>query len=239
VIDTHCHLLPGLDDGPRSDGEALDLARRLVEQGVSHVVATPHYSNLFPTDHVLATRRLDALTSALGSAAVPLSVSLAGEIGPGFAASAPIEELWRRVIGGRYALIEVLPDTSPSALLAIGDRLGEAGIAIVLGHPERCRALHRRPTVLDPLHADGAVLQVVAPSLVGRWGPDVEAAAWRLVDTGRAGLLASDAHGVSRRRPHLREASALIEQRLGAQVVAELTERGPAAVLAGEAAARA
>jgi protein-tyrosine phosphatase len=233
VIDTHCHLLPGLDDGPGSDAEALELARRLAEQGVRRVLCTPHYSSLFPTDHARAAERLEALAPQLHSAGIDLAIGLAAEIGPGFAASAPLEELRRRTVAGRFALIEITADTSPSAVLAIRDRLAEDGIRVVLAHPERCRALHRHPAAFDPLRAEGALVQVVAPSLLGRWGRAVEAAAWRLVDTGRADLLASDAHGASRRRPHLREVCDLVAERLGVAVVGELTERAPAALLDG------
>jgi protein-tyrosine phosphatase len=231
LIDTHCHLLPRLDDGPGSDAEALELARRLVADGTRRVLCTPHFSSLFPTAHADAVERVQALTPLLKSAGVQLDVSLAAEIGPGFAASAPLAELLDRTIDRRFALIEVLPDTSPTALLAIRERLGDAGVRIILAHPERCRALHRHPAAFDPMREDGVLLQIVAPSLLGRWGPHVEAAAWRLVDTGRADLLGSDAHGIKRRRPHLREACDLIERRLGGGVVAALTEHGPASVL--------
>lgn len=231
MIDTHCHLLPGLDDGPGSENEALELARRLVSQGVQRVLCTPHYSSLFPTDHARATERHRALAPQLEAGGIQLETSLAAEIGPGFAASAPLEELLARTIDRRFALIEVLPDTSPTALLAIRKRFDDAGVRVILAHPERCRAIHRRPNLLDPLRDEGVLLQVVAPSLIGRWGPDVEATAWRLVDTGRADLLGSDAHGASRRRPHMREACDLIDQRLGPEVVAPLTQRRPEAVL--------
>jgi protein-tyrosine phosphatase len=231
LIDTHCHLLPRLDDGPGSDAEAVDLARRLVADGTRRVLCTPHFSNLFPTAHSDAVERLRALTPLLEATGVRLELSLAAEIGPGFAASAPIEELLERTIGGRFALIEVLSDTAPTALVAIRERFAEAGVRMILGHPERCRALHRHPAVFDRLREEGALLQVVAPSLLGRWGRQVEAAAWRLVDTGRADLLGSDAHGTKRRRPHLREACDLIDRRLGGGVVAALTDHGPASVL--------
>ena len=207
----------------------------LVADGVEHVLCTPHYSNLFATSHRDATARFAELSAQLTSAGIPLGATLAAEIGPGFAASAPIEEVLARTIAGRFALIEVLSDTSPSALMAIRDRLAEAGVRLVLAHPERSRAVQRHPNVVDPLRADGALVQVVAPSLLGRWGSDVEVAAWRLVDTGRADLLGSDAHGATRRRPHLREVCELIESRLGEGVVAELTERGPMTVLDADA----
>jgi protein-tyrosine phosphatase len=233
VIDTHCHLLPALDDGPPNETDALRLAQELTAQGVTRVLCTPHFSNLFPTQHALARERLRVLKEALRSAGLQLELSLAAEIGPGYAVSAPLEELLDRTIDQRFALVEVLADTSPSALVAIRDRLAEAGVQLVLGHPERCRAVQRRLGVLDPLRADGVLLQVVAPSLIGRWGRETEVAAWHLVDTGRADLLGSDAHGMRRRRPHLAEACDLVAARLGDGVVTELTERRPRLLLDG------
>ena len=233
MIDTHCHLLPALDDGPGNQADAVALARELTAQGVERVLCTPHYSSLFPTEHAQAQERLLALEPALRAEGVELELSLAAEIGPGFAASAPLDELLVRTIDRRFAVVELLGDTAPTALLTIRDRLGEVGVQLVLAHPERCRAVQRHLGVLDHLRADGALLQVVAPSLIGRWGRDTATTAWHLVDTGRADLLGSDAHSTRRRRPHLREACELIEERLGEGVVAELTERRPRRLLDG------
>ena len=235
MIDTHCHLLPALDDGPRHEADAVLLAGELVAQGVRRVVCTPHYSRLFPTSHAEAQERLRALEPVLRADHLELELFLAAEIGPGLAVSAPIEELLARTIDGRFAVIELLGDTSPTAVVTIAERFAEAGVRLVLAHPERCRAVQRHLAVLDPLRADGALLQVVAPSLLGRWGDEVQATAWHLVDTGRADLLGSDAHSTRRRRPHLSDACELIAERLGDGVVSELTERRPRLVLDGDA----
>lgn len=233
MIDTHCHLLPGLDDGPKNEREALDLARSLVAQNVAHVLCTPHYSRLFPTSHADASERLNVLTAGLLVAGLPLELSLAAEVDPALSVSAPIEELALRAIADRFLLVEVLPNTQPSFFAAVHERIQSASLVPVFGHPERSRAVQRHPNVLDPFRRDGALVQVVAPSLLGRWGGSVAAAAWRLVDTGRADLLGSDAHGPRRRRAHLLEACDLLEERLGPGVVSELTETKPGLVLAG------
>ncbi len=233
MIDTHCHLVPGVDDGPADQTEAIELARRLVANGVSSVVCTPHYSTFFRYDHGTAAERLAALDTALQAEGIPLQTTLAAEVHPTLAVSAPIEELQRRSIGGRFVLVEVLPD-SPAPLFASAiTRLAEAGLVPIFGHPERSRTLQRHLGLLDNVRRDGGLIQVVAPSLLGRWGDDVRATAWRLVDTGRADLLGSDAHGIRRRRAHLREAVDLIADRLSPAVSAELTERKPALVLQG------
>ena len=227
MIDTHCHLLPRLDDGPRTDADAVRLARVLVEQGVRSVLCTPHFSAAFPTVHSEAVERVKTLRRRLESAEVELEISVAAEIGPTAALTAPMPEILDRTVHGRFAIVEVLGDSSESSLAAIIERLAAEDLRAVLAHPERSRAVHRDPRFLDSFRSDGALIQIVAPSLLGRWGRETEAAAWRLVDTGRADLLASDAHGARRRRPHLRRVCELIAARLGRPLVDELTLTKP------------
>jgi protein-tyrosine phosphatase len=233
LIDTHCHLVPGVDDGPADQAEAVALARSLVADGVSEVVCTPHYSAHFPYELETAVERLDSLNLALIADDVPLTTILAAEVHPTLAVSAPLPELQRRSIGGRFVVVEALPDSPAPLFASASTRLAEAGLVPVFAHPERTRAVQRHPALLDPFRQNGALLQIVAPSLLGRWGDDVRATAWRLVDTGRADLVGSDAHGMRRRRVHLREAMDLIHVRLGPEVVSRLTEETPRRLLAG------
>lgn len=239
MIDTHCHLLPGLDDGPKSMEEAITLARDLVGDGVSRVVCTPHYSRAFPTDHDQAVALLGELRSALGEAAVDLHLHLGAEIAPALVSSAALPELRRRSICGRYLVIEMLSD-SPSTLLGLAaSRARDSGLTPIFAHPERCRAVQRHPTLIEEARAEGALVQVVAPSLIGRWGRAVAVAAWSLIGAGWVDLLGSDAHGARRRRVHLAEAAELVAERLGAEPARNLVETNPARLLgAVDAAAR-
>lgn len=232
MIDTHCHLLPGLDDGPRSPDEALDLASSLLRDGVDRVLCTPHFSAQFPTRHAEAAERLRELRPELEG--LGLDTALAAEVSPGHAVTAPLDELRARAIAGRYLLVEVLRDTPAAFFDLIFPRLAEASLLPVFGHPERCRVLQRSARLADRILRDNGVLQVVAPSLIGRFGAEAETAGWRLVDTGRAALLASDAHGTRRRSTHLGEAAGMVAARLGDAAAAELTEHAPARLLAGE-----
>lgn len=233
MIDTHCHLLPALDDGPADEAAALDLAHALVADGIDRVVCTPHYSSLFPTDEHVARERYAALRRNLEVEKIPLRVELAAEIGPGHAVTAPLDVIERRSIAGKFALVEVQPEVAPTFFLAVVERLHGAGLRIVFGHPERSDSLAQHLDLVDELRQEGCLMQIVAPSLLGRWGSPVARLAWRLVDTGRADLLASDAHGTRRRRVHLREAGAAIGSRVGAGVAEQLTIHGPAALLDG------
>jgi protein-tyrosine phosphatase len=231
MIDTHCHLLYGLDDGPGSVDGSLALARRLLDDGVSIVLCTPHYSRAFPTRHADAVGRCTALREALSEASLALRVELAAEIGPALAVSAPLEDLRIRAVAGRYLVVEVLPDSPVGFFDAVADRLEEAGLIPIFAHPERCRAVQRHPTLIEEARARDALVQVVAPSLIRRWGRGVASAAWGLLGAGWVDLLGSDAHGVRRRGVHLAEAVELVEKRFGAEVARDLVRRNPARVL--------
>ena len=231
MIDTHCHLLFALDDGPASLEDAIELAAGLQAGGVTAVLCTPHYSDLFLTDHAEATERLARLRPALEAAGVSLRVELAAEIGPRQTLRAPIEELIARSVGGRFLIVEVQPDTPLAFFEGASARLAEVGLTPVFAHPERCRAVWRRPRALAGAREAGGLVQVVAPSLTGSWGGGAAQTAWKLLGGELVDLLASDAHGRNR-PPELAEAAALLVERLGEDVAIQLTQRGPERLLA-------
>lgn len=233
MIDTHCHLVPGVDDGPADQREAVQLAESLAADGVTGVVCTPHYARMFPFAWESAVERFASLASALEASGTHFDLTLAAEIHPALAVSAPLDELRRRSIAGRFAVVEVLHDSPAPFFASASAWLAEAGLLPIFAHPERCRAVQRHIGLIDEARHHGALIQVVAPSLIGRWGDDVTGAAWRLVDTGRTDLLGSDAHGVRRRRVHLRQAADLIEAKVGPSVVDLLLEQNPRRILSG------
>jgi protein-tyrosine phosphatase len=233
VIDTHCHLLPGLDDGPASDLDAVSLARDLAREGVAIVVCTPHFSERYPTRWNASRLRLRRLRVELDSLKISLETVLAAELSATMALHAPAAQLVERAIGGRYLLVELIRQTPASAIEAIERRLSALGLTPVLAHPERCAAVQRRPDVLASARRRGALVQVVAPSLAGRWGEPVWKLAWELITSGHADLLASDSH-----RPGNTDRFGaivrLVASRCGAGVSEELTVGNPNRLLHGE-----
>lgn len=232
-VDTHCHLLPGLDDGPADLEGALALAARLLEDGVTRAVATPHYSRRWLTERAAAEEALSRLGGAMAEAGMPLRVSLAAEIAPPQAVQASADALLRRAIGGRHLLVEAEPATPAGFFAALVRRVGSIGLVPVIAHPERCRVVRRTPALLDGPRRAGALVQVVASSLVGEAGGEARECAWRLLASGRADLIASDAHDTRRRPPRMTDAATLVGERLGAEAVTRLFTTAPAALLDG------
>jgi protein-tyrosine phosphatase len=234
VIDTHCHLLPALDDGPADVEAAVALARQLAGAGVSMVLCTPHFSRRHPTTQAAARERLIELRGELFDRGVRLKLRLAAEVSPGLVATAPSEELVARSVG-EFLLVELEPDTPASFLETALERLAQDGLRPVFAHPERCAAARSQPRLLEEARTDRALVQVVASSLTRRFGSEVEGAAWRLLESGRVDLLASDAHRARPEGLHLEQALSLVSERLGEEALRELTERAPARVVDAEA----
>lgn len=232
MIDTHCHLLPGIDDGPANEADAIELARRLVEQGVRRVVCTPHVSRRHRPSEELVRSRLEHLVQSLQVLGIELDLDTAGELSGGFAEEGEAEALrpWR--IGERHLLVEVGGDAGPSFFERVATALERVNLTPVFAHPERSSIVRRDVRVLDGLRATGAVVQVVAPSLGSSSGSDVYRAAWALLERGSADIVASDAHRATG-AIRLGGVLDLIERRFGRTAVVELTVDGPARLLGG------
>ncbi len=231
VIDTHCHILQGLDDGPATVDEAVELAVSMAEQGIRHAVCTPHLSRQFPTERAAAQVALVVLERELASHEIALSLTLAAEVSEPNTVGLGGLVLRERSIGGRFLVVELEQASTGTTVEATVRRLHAVGLVPVIAHPERLAVFQREPDLAGKLRRRGALLQVVAPSLVGRWGENVERTAWSMLTTGVVDLVASDAHGALRRRCHMADAAEAVRRRLGAPAWRTVAEDGPARLL--------
>lgn len=231
MIDTHCHLLAGLDDGPRSFNDSIRMARRLAETGVDLAVCTPHYNARFPTPVAAAAVRFERLADALVTLEIPLGVRLAAELDPDTATRAPAGEIRSRRLASRFVLVELVPATTAAEIERVIARLGELELAPVFAHPERCRAVQKQPGLLDGARSDGALVQVVASSLIPTASGTAAATGWALLEAGRADLVASDAHRPESGRIQLGTLRDEIARRYGAEAAANLLTNAPGRLL--------
>lgn len=230
MIDTHCHLLPGLDDGPQGLEDALALARKLHDHGVRGVVCTPHWSRRFATTWEATVAAAGAVRQALEREKIPLELVASAETSDVFAATRPFAELRERGACGTSLTVEMTAHSLPAAFAAIVSRLRSVELTTVIAHPERCHAVQVNPAVLDPLRDQGALTQVVASSLVSTHERVVRTA-WSLLRSGRVDLLASDAHDVRARPPELRAIEAAVCAELGDDLWRKLTWSTPSQLL--------
>ena len=232
MVDIHCHIIPEVDDGARSWDVATEMCRVAAEDGIDHIVATPHANDEYKYDRAAHEERLSRLREAAGG-----SIQLS--LGCDFHFSYDnIQDLHhhpeRYCIGNtRYLLVEFSDFSLPPNTDQTLRRIMSAGITPIITHPERNQILQRQPKLVLQWVGLGALVQVTANSLTGRWGPTAKSNAELLAKRGALHVLASDAHGVESRPPILSEARDAMEQLVGAKAAEAMVDGNPRAIVEG------
>ena len=232
MIDLHAHVLPGVDDGPATWDEALDILRTMAADGVTAVAATPHVRDDYPTAPDTMERLVADLRDRAAGEGIPIEVLTGGEIALSLLGRLDPDDLRRFGLGGNpsFLLLEFPYYGWPLGLEDTVVRLLRSGITPVIAHPERSPEVHAAPERLRPAVEAGAVVQLTAASLDGRNGRATRAAGLELLDRGLAHLAASDAHTSRIREAGLSSVAAAVDDPGLAEWLVELL---PAAVVAG------
>jgi protein-tyrosine phosphatase len=191
LIDLHCHVLPGIDDGARDMDDAIAMARQAEADGVNVICATPHIRH----DHDVRIHQLDArvaqLQSALDDARVPVHVERGGEVAQPILDALTDGELRTVALGGQWVLLEPAPGPLGQPLIDGIASLRERGFNAIVAHPERHPAPDIEERLAQAVEA-GALVQATAAALAEAG----DGAAWltKLAHDGLIHVLGSDAH---------------------------------------------
>ena len=235
MIDLHCHILPGLDDGAKTTDEAIRMARIAKSQGITAIVATPHFMEGTFTPSV------DSVLTACASLQKSIQdqgISL--EICPGMEVYlCPQLDLFVRLgkvltlnNKGRHILLELPFDSVPSYCEEVLFSLLVDGVTPVLAHPERYDGLEL--ATLSCWIERGLLVQVNSGSFTGFFGQRAQRIAERLLLSNMVHFVASDSHSAGRRAPALTKAKQRVAALAGAGAVQDLFSRNPQKVLRGE-----
>jgi protein-tyrosine phosphatase len=239
VIDLHCHILPGVDDGSRSLEESLSMAKMAVEDGIHTVVATVHTLNgvyVNPVHDVIA--RLNALKNVFMENHIGLQLHAAYEVHlcPRIVESIRNGNAGTIDSAGKYLLLEFPSQTVPKGVKEEIFSLKLNGITPIIAHPERNAFIQRDSDLLYELLGMGALIQVTAMSVTGGFGMAAKQSAERLLKRRMCHIIASDAHSASARPPVLSRAVDDAAEILGSFEEAQrMVTHVPAAILAGRA----
>jgi protein-tyrosine phosphatase len=231
MIDLHCHVLPGIDDGPATVEESVALARAAAAAGTRVLVATPHVSLRYANRAREIAQAAERLGERLSHEQIDIAVDVGAEIAIARIGDLPPAELRRLTLGdGRWLLIEPPFAAMAHGLEPIVADLQRRDFRVILAHPERCAAFQREPATLRSMVSAGALTSITAGSLVGRFGRPVRDFALQMLEDGLVHNVASDAHDVHKRPPGVLSEIAQV----GFQALGDwLTEEVPSAILAG------
>jgi protein-tyrosine phosphatase len=224
MIDLHCHMLPGIDDGPKTMEQSLEMARFAVEHGTRRCVLTPHIEpGCFDNDSDSIRQAFEAFQERLEAENIPLQIGMAAEVRvcaelPGLIEQGRIPFLgrWQNM---DLILLEFPHDHIPVGADKLIDWLIRRDILPVIAHPERNQSVMRQPEKIEPFVNRGCLLQITADSVTGLFGEISQKLALSFIQKGMATLIATDAHNMHKRRPTLKAARDKLLPIIGASKV--------------------
>jgi protein-tyrosine phosphatase len=234
MIDIHCHLLPGMDDGPDSLDESLRMAEMAVADGITHLVATPHASDRYRFVPEVVQKRRDEIQARIGDR-LQLATGCDFHLSYENVEDARANPRKYTVNQKQYLLVEFANFSLPPSLDDTLHQLQLHGMEPIITHPERNGLLRGNPKRLEEWVQRGCAVQVTAVSLLGRFGEAAQFWAEAWLDQDLVHFIASDAHNTSSRSPQLRQAYEVVAKRRGEQVARALFHDNPLAAFEGRA----
>lgn len=233
MIDLHCHILPGLDDGPATFEESLEMCRGAAADGVRAIVATPHFK---PGTYECTGKAVHAavtqLNDALAREGLRVRVCAGAEVAVFPEMQAYLKPQWHLTINnGRYFLAEFPPLSVPARWDAFLLSFLAAGLRPIIAHPERNAWFMDHREALSNAVQKGLLVQITAASITGGFGQEVQAFCAYLLSRNLVHAIASDGHSADLRPALLAEAAGIAADLIGKERAAALTKTVPQAIV--------
>lgn len=222
MVDLHCHLLPGIDDGSKNMAISLRLAREATENGVTHALLTPHHMNGHYVNHKQDIIRLTKeFQKQINVHNIPLTVFPGQEVRINGQLLDALDEddILFADTSNRYLMLEFPDDDVTHYTNQMIFDLQQRGITPVIVHPERNTKIMAEPDLIYQLLEKGCLSQITASSYVGTFGKKVESFSRRLIEAGQGYVFASDAHNLPGRKYEMRQAFKKMKREFGQKLV--------------------
>lgn len=237
MIDLHCHLLPGIDDGPKTMDEAVSMAKYAVAHGIRRCVVTPHiHPGCYDNDILSIEPVYQAFREELENRGIPLQVGMAGEVRACGELPQMISQNQIPFIGKwddkHVILLEFPHDHIPVGADKLVEWLLARKIIPLIAHPERNQAMMRQPGKITPFIRMGCLLQITASSVSGLFGTDSQQCALQLIKNNLVTIMASDAHNLHKRQPTMMAAVEILRPLIGEERTMNLVKTNPERMVA-------
>lgn len=229
MIDLHCHILPDIDDGPKTFAESVAMAKIAADDGIAAIVATPHLNEKL-YDPMEISRRVHWLNHLLRTEKIPVSILAGADVSVVFK---PNQVGGFSINDTEYILVEFPHTHLPKNAAEILSQFVTSGYKPIITHPERNPSITANPNLLLELVAVNRYVQVTAGSLTGDFGKDVQQCARRLLQAGVVDIIATDAHSTTYRKPLLSFGLKAAAEIVGMDAAQQMVFGVPAKIIAG------
>ena len=219
MIDIHSHILPGVDDGAQTEADSIEMAKTAVEQGIHTIIATPHHRNgKYENSRENIEKQVDILNGLFENEAIPLTVLAGQEVRIN---GDMIDDLENGELlplhHTKYLFVEFPSGHIPRYAKQMLFDIQVAGYTPIIVHPERNRELMEHPDRLYEIVRKGALTQVTAASVVGKFGKKIQKFTHQLIEADLTHFIASDAHNTTTRGFCMQEAFQTVKEQYGAE----------------------
>ncbi|MCI9039307.1 MAG: capsular biosynthesis protein [Clostridia bacterium] len=233
MIDVHCHILPGIDDGSRSIEESMEMIKEAYEAGFTNIISTSHY--IEESYNVPKARRqelIDMLNSKIEQEGMKIKIYNGAEayITPNLAELIKAEEL-PTMNGTKYLLMELPMHNQILNLESIVSKVINQGITLIIAHPERYDIVQKNYKVLNELADMGVLFQANYGSCIGQYGKEAEKTLKKLLKANRISFFGTDCHRAGSVYEKMPEILKKLEKMIGKEKLEELTTINPQKLL--------
>jgi protein-tyrosine phosphatase len=226
MIDIHCHILPGIDDGADRLQTSIAMATMAARDGITTVIATPHTDGI-TVNKIVVQQAVDQLNIEISGQGIDLEVAAGYEIPAELVCNLQSHTLE----GSCFILVEFPHHYLPEDAVETLHSLVQAGRKPIIAHPERNGSVLRNPDLLRDLIAVGSMIQLTAASVTGDLGPDILHCANYLLRNQLVHFLATDSHSPTFRKPVLSQARKAAARLIGRDEADKLVVDNPKKIL--------
>jgi protein-tyrosine phosphatase len=230
VVDIHSHILPEVDDGPKSWDVSVAMCKMAAADGIMHQVATPHANDRYHYDRPYL-QGLVANLQQLAGDAITLGLGCDFHLSYDNLQDALVNPSRYVIESTHYMLVELSNYSVPAQTTDSFLKLGDCGVTAVITHPERNPILRENPQRVVEWAEQGCVIQMTGSALTGFWGERVRRVAQWLLERNAVHVLSTDAHDTEKRVPVLSTAREAAAEIVGEDVAQALVESNPRAII--------
>lgn len=236
MIDIHCHIIPGIDDGAKDIEEAIKMAKLAYKDGITSIVATPHFmeEGMYRNNNQIG-EKVDELNRVMLEEGINIEIMMGNEvyISPNLPELLELGQA-NTINNTQYLLIEFPMFDIPNYTEDVIYRLKLMGITPIIAHPERYKAVIENPNILIGFIEQGALLQVNGGSIMGKFGEKIGTTVETLISHNMIHLVASDGHSSRSRTPRLKKAYEKVKAIHGEEKASKLFKGNPKRVISNK-----